>query len=344
MSNFKFSRIATLLCLLLVTVTMSACEEAKNLPDGLYAVMETTQGEITLSLEYEKTPLTVINFVGLAEGKMNTSVKSGPYYDGLKFHRVIADFMVQGGDPMGTGAGGPGYNFADEIDESLVFDGPGVLAMANAGPGTNGSQFFITHVETPWLQGKHTIFGRVVDDASQDVVNAIKQGDEIKKVTIIRNGKEAEAFTADQASFDAINDKLVEEARKKAEEANKAILDEINSRWPDAQISDSGIRYVIKKEGTGKNPAAGTKVTVHYTGTFLDGRKFDSSVDRGQPFEFTVGARQVIPGWDETVLDMKVGEKRTIVLPPEMAYGSRGAGGVIPPDTWLVFEVELISF
>jgi len=342
MSNSKFSKLTLTITLLLVTITMSACEEAKNLPDGLYAVMETTRGEITLSLEFEKTPLTVINFVGLAEGKMNTSAKSGPYYDGLKFHRVIDDFMVQGGDPQGTGAGGPGYNFDDEIDDSLKFSGPGDLAMANAGPGTNGSQFFITHVETAWLQGKHTIFGHVVE--GQDVVNAIKQGDTIEKVTIIRNGAAAEAFKADQAAFDAINEGLVESAKLKAEEASKSIIAEINNRWPDAQTTDSGIRYVIKKEGTGKTPPSGTKVTVHYTGMFMDGRKFDSSVDRNQPFEFTVGGRQVIPGWDEAVLSMKKGEQRTIVLPPEMAYGSRGAGGVIPPDTWLVFEVELIDF
>jgi peptidylprolyl isomerase len=342
MSNNKFLKLMLSITMLLVTITMSACEEAKNLPDGLYAVMETTRGEIILSLEYEKTPLTVINFVGLAEGKMKTDAKSGPYYDGLKFHRVINDFMVQGGDPQGTGAGGPGYNFVDEIDSSLKFDGPGVLAMANAGPGTNGSQFFITHVETSWLQGKHTIFGHVVE--GMDIVNAIKQGDSIVKVSIIRNGAAAEAFKADQAAFDAINDGLVESAKKKAEEASKAILDEIQNRWPNAETTESGIRYVIKKEGTGKTPPSGTKVTVHYTGMFMDGRKFDSSVDRNQPFEFTVGARQVITGWDETVLSMKKGEQRTIILPPELAYGSRGAGGVIPPDSWLVFEVELIDY
>ena len=342
MSNFKCHRLLSTITLLLVTITMSACEEAKNLPDGLYAVMETTRGEITLSLEYEKTPLTVINFVGLAEGKMDTDAKSGPYYDGLKFHRVIDNFMIQGGDPQGTGAGGPGYNFDDEIDDSLQFDGPGVFAMANAGPGTNGSQFFITHAATPHLQGKHTIFGHVVE--GQDIVNAIKQGDTIKKVTIIRNGAAAEAFQADQAAFDKINNNLVADSRRKAEEADKAIIEEISNRWPDAVTTDSGIRYVIKKEGTGKTPSAGTKVTVHYTGMFMDGRKFDSSVDRDQPFEFSVGAHQVIPGWDEAVLSMKKGEKRTIILPPEMAYGSRGAGGVIPPDSWLVFEVELLDY
>ncbi len=223
MSNLRFSKVFTIFILLLVTVIISGCakeqdlqvkevdlskkehelqEKKYDLPDGLYAVMKTTKGEIILSLEYEKTPLTVINFVGLAEGKMNTSAKEGPYYDGLKFHRVIDNFMIQGGDPQGTGAGGPGYKFADEIDNSLQFNGPGVFAMANAGPGTNGSQFFITHVETPWLQGKHTIFGHVV--SGQDIVDNIKQGDSIEKVSIIRNGAAAEAFRADQDSFNKI--------------------------------------------------------------------------------------------------------------------------------------------
>ncbi len=313
-----------------------------NLPDGLFAVMESNRGEIVLNLEYEKTPLTVINFVGLAEGKMNTSEKKGPYYDGLKFHRVIDNFMIQGGDPQGTGAGGPGYNFADEIDNSLKFDSPGVFAMANAGPGTNGSQFFITHGPTPHLQGKHTIFGHVFE--GQDVVDSIKQGDTINKVVIVRKGSGAKAFIADQNSFNEINDKLEENEKRKAEEANKEILADITKRWPDAKTTKSGIHYVVIKEGSGNSPGKGTKVSVHYTGMLMDGTKFDSSVDRGKPFEFSVGVQQVISGWDESVLSMKKGEKRTIILPPEMAYGSRGAGGVIPPNAWLVFEVELMDF
>jgi len=197
----------TLTVLLLISVIMSSCADtSRNLADGLYAQINTNRGEILLSLEYEKTPLTVISFTGLAEGKINTSVKKGPFYDGLRFHRVIKNFMIQGGDPLGNGTGGPGYKFPDEFDDSLVFDGPGVLAMANAGPGTNGSQFFITHVETPWLQGKHTVFGHVVD--GQDVVNKIRQNDTIKSVKIIRVGSAAEAFQNDQAAFDAALDRL----------------------------------------------------------------------------------------------------------------------------------------
>ena len=329
--------------MLLVSVIMSSnAIDRSKLEDGLYALFNTNRGDILVELEYKKTPLTVINFTGLAEGKMETSMKNGPYYDGLKFHRVIDNFMIQGGDPLGNGTGGPGYNFGDEIDSSLQFDGPGILAMANAGPGTNGSQFFITHVETPWLQGKHTIFGHVVE--GQDVVDAIKQNDVIEKLEIIRVGAEAQAFQNDQAAFDKYQKDIAELERKKMEEANEAVLDEINAKWPGAEVSESGIRYIIEKEGTGEKPSTGTTVTAHYTGMFLDGKVFDSSVQRGTPFELQVGVGQVIRGWDETLLDMKKGEKRTIILPPELAYGSRGAGGVIPPNAWLVFEVELLDF
>jgi peptidylprolyl isomerase len=174
----------------------------EDLGDGLFAVIDTTRGQIVIKLAYDKVPLTVSNFTALAEGTMATA-KGKPFYDGLTFHRVIADFMIQGGDPTGTGRGGPGYKFRDEFDPSLRHDGPGVLSMANAGPNTNGSQFFITHKATPWLDGKHTVFGRVV--RGQDVVNAIRRGDKINTVRIVRNGAAASAFRPDQASFDKLN-------------------------------------------------------------------------------------------------------------------------------------------
>ncbi len=168
-----------------------------KLEKGMYAEMLTSKGTILLQLELQKTPLTVANFVGLAEGKIKNDAKNGvPFYDGLKFHRVIKDFMIQGGDPQGNGMGGPGYRFKDEIVPELKHDKEGILSMANAGPGTNGSQFFITHKATPWLDGKHTVFGHVIQ--GQDVVNAIAQGDEIIYVKIIRKGKEAKKFKAEK--------------------------------------------------------------------------------------------------------------------------------------------------
>lgn len=175
----------------------------KELPDGMYARFETSRGVIVCRLEFERTPLTVCNFAGLAEGRLETRVRSGqPFYDGLTFHRVISDFMIQGGCPQGNGTGGPGYQFRNEIVDSLRHDKAGVLAMANAGPHTNGSQFYITHKATPWLDGRHTVFGQVIE--GQETVDAIRQGDIIERVVIIRVGEDAEAFTADQAMFDAL--------------------------------------------------------------------------------------------------------------------------------------------
>jgi len=197
--------ISCVVVLLLFTFAGGVSISAENppLPDGLYAKMITSKGDILIRLEFEKTPLTVTNFVGLAEGTKNSNRGKGVrFYDGLTFHRVIPDFMIQGGDPDGNGMGGPGYTFPDEIYSTLRHDAPGILSMANAGPDTNGSQFFITHTQTPWLDGKHTVFGRVIE--GQDVVNAIRQGDTIKTIQITRVGKKASAFKADQVSFEML--------------------------------------------------------------------------------------------------------------------------------------------
>ena len=316
--------------------------EAQEPADGLYARISTRRGDIVLRLEYEKAPLTVINFVGLAEGSIGGGGRPGkPFYDGLTFHRVVPEFMIQGGDPAGNGSGGPGYTFPDEFDDSLRHSGPGVLSMANRGPGTNGSQFFITHKETPWLDGKHTVFGKVV--SGQDVVDRIRQGDVITRVTIIRQGARAKSFVADQAAFDAALKNAAAREAKKQEEQRRAVEARIGELLPGARKSASGIHYTIVREGSGAKPAAGDLVTVHYTGLFLDGRVFDSSVNRGSPLQFQAGSGRVIPGWDESVLDMRVGEKRTVILPPGLAYGDRGAGGVIPPGAHLLFEIELLK-
>lgn len=307
--------------------------------DGVFAIMETSKGSIALELHYKEVPLTVTNFVGLAEGTLDAA-KGKPFYDGLKFHRVINDFMIQGGDPKGNGTGGPGYRFEDEFVETLRHDGPGVLSMANAGPGTNGSQFFITHVETPWLDGKHTVFGRVVE--GQDVVNKIAQGDVIQKITIVRQGGDAEAFTAAQADFDARQEAVAKANAEKKRQETEARVAAIKELLPDAAQSPEGIFYKVVKNGSGEKCGKGKNVSVHYKGYFLDGLVFDSSEGRGT-LDFTTGAGQMIPGFDVMVQDMQVGEKRTAVLPPEMAYGDAGAGGVIPGGAYIVFDIELVS-
>jgi peptidylprolyl isomerase len=310
-----------------------------SLGEGLFSRIRTNRGDIVLRLEYQKVPLTVCNFVALAEGKMSVAGNK-PFYEGLTFHRVIPDFMIQGGDPQGTGAGGPGYRFPDEIDDTLKHDGPGVLSMANAGPDTNGSQFFITHVATPWLDGKHAVFGRVV--SGQDVVNAIRQGDRIEAITIIRNGPEAEAFKADQAAFDALQQGSAERAATRLRAKRDADIAQIQQKYPDATLTPSGIRYIIQKQGTGDKAGAGKAVSVNYKGMFLSGEVFDNS-DLHGPLEFRTGSGQIIPGFDEAVTDMRLGEKRLVALPPELAYGERGAGnGAIPGNSFLVFELELV--
>ena len=308
------------------------------LGDGLFARINTSKGEILLRLEFEKAPLTVCNFVALAEGKMDVC-GGKPFYDGLVFHRVVPNFMIQGGDPLGNGMGGPGYQFPDEFDPSLRHNGPGILSMANAGPGTNGSQFFITHTETPHLDNRHTVFGRVVE--GQRVVNSIQQGDRITAVTIVRNGAAAQSFRADQQAFNSLLSKAVSESAEREKAQREADLKAIESKYPGLETDDNGVQYIIQKQGTGDKPAKGSTVQVNYRGMFISGEVFDASDAHGGPLEFQAGMGKVIPGWDKTVLDMKVGEKRLVVIPPELAYGTRGAGGVIPPNTFLVFEMEL---
>jgi peptidylprolyl isomerase len=294
--------------------------------------------------------MTTANFVGLSEGVIKNTAKAEgvPFYDGLKFHRVIPKFMIQGGDPQGTGQGGPGYTFPDETDTSLKHIGPGVLSMANSDPqgkvpysnkgNTNGSQFFITHVQTAWLDGKHTVFGHVVK--GMDVVNAILQNDTLKTVTILRKGKKAEEFDAAKV-FEFEKGNISKKAEEKAKAEQAKMDKELNEKYAGAKVTATGLRYIVEKEGTGASPIAANQVTVHYTGTLLNGKKFDSSVDRGQPATF--GLTQVIPGWTEGLQLMKVGGKTKFIIPPALGYGAAGAQGVIPPNAWLIFDVELLD-
>lgn len=306
--------------------------------DGIYAKITTEKGEILIKLTHNETPGTVGNFVALAEGNMENEAKpqGKPYYDGIKFHRVIPDFMVQTGDPKGTGSGGPGYNFQDEFHQDLRHDTPGVLSMANAGPATNGSQFFITHVATPWLDDKHTVFGKV--EEGMDVVDSIAQGDTMQKVEILRVGEEAKNWNAIEAFRGFTGEREARLDKMKQEEE-----DEIKKISEGFDRTDSGLLYKIIVKGDGKKAEKGKTVSVHYKGMLTDGTVFDSSYKRKEPIEFPLGRGQVIEGWDEGVELLQVGDKARFVIPSHLAYGERGAGGVIPPRATLIFDVELMK-
>lgn len=353
---------------------------------GIFAEMETSKGKISIQLEYKKTPVTAANFISLAEGT-NASVtdvklKGKPFYNGLKFHRVIADFMIQGGDPAGNGSGGPGYAFKDEFTDAK-FDKAGILAMANSGPKTNGSQFFITHKETLWLTGKHTIFGQVIK--GQDIVNAIKQDDIINKITIIRKGADAKKFDATKIFADYMASKPGDdakdavtaaenqkkqaelEAQKKAEYlktyapiviAKAKYLSEIKSK---ALETATGLKYKITQTGTEKKPADGTNVYINYAGYLEDGSLFDSSIESVnkefgkydenrakqngyQPFPFPYGKKEgLIPGFLEGLSLLHFGDKALIFIPAKLGYGEKGAGNVIPPNANIIFEIEMLE-
>jgi len=306
--------------------------------NGLFATISTSKGEIKIELEFEKTPGTVGNFVGLSLGLINNSIKplGEAYYNGLKFHRVINDFMIQAGCPFGTGTGDPGYKFDDEFHSELKHDRPGVISMANAGPSTNGSQFFITHVETPWLDNKHTVFGNVIN--GMDVVNSISQNDDIISIKINAVGDKAKAFDAAKA-FEYFNKSKADRIKKEKENELK-ILKDLSKGF---SKTSSGLLYKLEKVNNSHKPTNGNKVKVHYKGMLLDGTVFDSSFKRNQPIEFTLGVGQVIKGWDEGISLLGIGDKASFIIPSDLAYGSSGAGGVIPPNATLVFEVELIS-
>ncbi|HEX8269071.1 MAG TPA: peptidylprolyl isomerase [Flavobacterium sp.] len=306
--------------------------------DGIYAKFKTPKGDILIKLTHDRTPGTVGNFVALAEGNLDNKAKpqGQPFYNGLKFHRVIPDFMIQGGDPQGTGSGGPGYKFDDEFHPELRHDRPGVLSMANSGPGSNGSQFFITHIPTGWLDDKHTVFGYVVD--GQDVVDAVAQGDLMESVEIIRVGEEAKKWNAVEAF------RTFEGSRAKREAAVKAEAEaKIEQLAAGFEKTESGLRYKFIQKGNGKKAENGRTVAVHYSGSLENGKVFDSSYTRKKPIEFPLGQGNVIEGWDEGIALLQVGDKARFVIPPDLAYGTSGAGGVIPPNATLIFDVELME-
>ncbi len=362
--------------LLMATILITSCQDQHSeLKDGLYAAIETDKGEIIVQLEYQKAPITVANFVSLAEGKNNfvkEKFKGKPFFDGLKFHRVIPNFMIQGGDPEGNGSGDTGYNFKDEITD-LQFDKGGILAMANSGPATNSSQFFITHLETPWLTGKHTIFGHVVENG-MEVVNKITQDDAIKSIKIIRKGEAAKKFNAvkvfnnffknekenleKQAKIDAELKSVVDAKFKAVKEEKVAYLQRL---YKTAIKLPSGLMYKIVSKGNGKKPANGQNIYIHYAGFLENGDLFDTSIESAAqtfgtynpqraaarqylPIPFQAGKKDgMIPGFIQGLEQLSFGDKAVLFIPANLAYGAQGAGGVIPPNANIIFEVELLE-
>lgn len=400
MSKIKLN-ILLLICLGMISATAQtakkpaakATKSAATADQGIFAEIETSKGKITVQLDYQKAPITVANFISLAEGT-NTFVtdeklKGKHFYDGLKFHRVISkfngdqqDFMIQGGDPAGNGSGGPGYAFKDEFTDA-GFDNPGVLAMANSGPKTNGSQFFITVASTTWLNGKHTIFGHVINGMA--VVNTTKQNDIINKVTIIRKGDAAKKFDAAKIFTDYMNNKGADDAKEAAAAAEnkKKMAEEAAKKKAEykakfgtviatkakyladtkatATETASGLKYKIIQKGAGKKPADGATVYINYAGYFEDGSLFQSSYENVekefgmydenkakqngyQPFPFPYGKKDgLVPGFLEAINLLSFGDKALVFIPSKLGYGERGYGNAIPPNANIIFEIEMLE-
>ncbi|CAN5334864.1 peptidylprolyl isomerase [soil metagenome] len=351
-------------------------EDYPDLNDGMYAEFNTNKGTFVAELLYQETPITVANFVSLAEGKSHSVIDSTyrgkKFFDGLIFHRVIKDFMIQSGDPLGTGQGNPGYRFPDEIIDSLNHDAKGLLSMANAGPGTNGSQFFVTLAPTPWLDGRHTIFGRVIQ--GQEVVDSIGQVEtgerdrplqevKIESLKIIRKGKAANDFDAAKIFEDRLAQLKVEEEEtlqkqntRMTENAQRLLAFREN-----VTALESGLEIHFLAKGQGPKPKVGDPVQVYYEGYFKDGRVFDTNKedlakDLGvfnqmrkdqngyEPMVTPYGPEApMIPGFKEALQQMSVGDKAVVFIPSHLAYGTAGYGNVIPPDTELIFILELVG-
>lgn len=372
-------KIIKILIVLFVVLGFQSCksQSKSDLKDGLYAEITTDKGNMLVALEYQKTPITVANFVSLAEGSnknVEEKYKGKKYYDGLTFHRVVPNFVIQGGDPLGNGSGGPGYRFEDEFPKDanrnllLKHDSAGILSMANSGKETNGSQFFITHNATPHLDGRHTVFGKVIEGL--EVVNKIAQGDIIKKIEIIKVGKEAKKFDAASvfdkalADFNGKTQKVLDEAKAvrenlpQTESAQKQYFEEQKAK---AKTLPSGLKMTITQKGAGEKPAAGSKVLISYAGYFENGKLFDSNwVEIAKknaqynamhdsqmgymPFEMVYSNEAgLVPGFKEGMLNMNYGDKALLFIPAHLAYGEQGAGNVIPPNSNLVFEVEVLK-
>ena len=349
--------------LIILIINFSCNMSQKNNNDTIYASIETSKGIIKTQLFFNLTPVTVANFISLAEGEnkeVSEQYKGKKYYNGITFHRVIPEFMIQGGDPTGTGSGSPGYNFKDEFVDELKHDSAGTLSMANAGPGTNGSQFFITHKETPWLDGAHTVFGNVVE--GQDIVDKIEQGDSIINIEIIRQGNSAKKFNAPKIFTNHFKEE--EKRKKEKEKALEKLKKDVSKIHSDLKEksteTETGLKFFINERGDGDMVDENKVILTHYAVYFEDGNLLDTSIlevaekfnmfdnRRAQaggysPIEAKVGAKDMmIQGFKEGLKLLKTGDKATLFLPYYLAYGETESRG-IPAKSNLIFEVEIVD-
>ena len=351
------------LLLTILTLNISCNMSQKKDNSTMFALIDTNKGTIKTELYFQLTPVTVANFISLAEGEnkeVSDQYKGKKYYNGITFHRVIPDFMIQGGDPTGTGSGSPGYNFKDEFVDELKHDSAGILSMANAGPGTNGSQFFITHKETPWLDGAHTVFGNVVE--GQDIVDKIEQGDSIINIEIIRQGNSAKKFNAPKIFTNHFKEE--EKRKKEKEKALEKLKKDVSKIHSDLKEksteTETGLKFFINEKGDGDMVDENKVILTHYAVYFEDGNLLDTSIleiaekfnmfdnRRAQaggysPIEAKVGAKDMmIQGFKEGLKLLKTGDKATLFLPYYLAYGETESRG-IPAKSNLIFEVEIVD-
>lgn len=373
MKQFKIS--AKFLFITTLIINLTSCKaQYPDLEDGIYAEFVTSKGIMVAKLTYDKTPVTVANFVSLAEGT-NTMVadnyKKKKFYNGTTFHRVIDSFMIQGGDPIGNGSGGPGYKFTDEFSSDLKHDKAGILSMANSGPNTNGSQFFITDKATPFLDNKHSVFGELViglniedsiSNVKTDMMDAPIDTVFIKELNIIRKGKEAKRFDAPEV-FEKhfIEAEKLEKAKAaKMEALLKETKEKFEKQKAEAVTLPSGLKYYISQKGDGNKLPETAIVLTDYSLYLEDGKLFDTSkLSVAEAFDMvTPGKRdaemyrpieaeispdaRMIPGFKEGLQQLSVGDKATLFIPYHLGYGEMGNRG-IPPRANLIFEVEIIE-
>jgi len=304
--------------------------ESVNIP-GIYAKMETSEGLMIFYLDYINTPLATMNFIRLVEQG---------FYKDLEFYRDIENYAIFSGDPKNNGSSDAGYNYPMEINNNLKHDRKGILSMDGVSKLSSGSRFFISRSADSVLDDKYTAFGFLTE--GEKVLNKLKRRDSIISIEIVRTGSDALAFKTDTMEFTRISQIVMEKGLESFRLENPLVVDAIEKLGTGVKKSLTGIYYITTLEGNGIKPEPEDVVSVNYNAMMIDGTVFDSSYNRGTPFDFTVGTKSVISGWDESVMDMSIGESRTVIIPPGLAYGSVQAGP-IPPDSWLMFEIEFLG-